>query len=193
MLEKDGKDFMEVFFAWFKYLRELSTSSQTDEDEILHQDCYSLVLVAYNGFSTDFRHLLRQCDLYDINLEEKLEEANVSLLMDTFDAIVKQDHGYKYLKSLGWDETAEKAQSNSYLCSFLTNEVCPTAHRAQIDAEMTYKVAEHESIAPLLFDLPLIGQQPKRKSTIPMTEFIYSVRQQDKRKSWEKSVKKGLL
>lgn len=191
MLEKDGKNFREVFLAWFKHLRELSTF-QT-EDGVLHQDYYSLVIVAYNGFSTDFRHLLKQCDLYEIDLEEKLEEANVSLLMDTFDAIVKQDHGFKYLKSLGWDETAEKAQSNSYLCSFLTKEVCPKAHRAQVDAEMTYKVAEHESIAPLLFYLPLEQQQSKRKSTIPMKDFIYSVRQQQKRKSWEKSVKKGLL
>lgn len=188
MLEKDGKNFIEVFLAWFKHLRELSALET--EDGVLQEGYYSLVLVAYNGFTTDFRHLLNQCALYDIDLEEKLEEANVSLLMDPFDAIVKQDRGFKYLKSLGWDQTAEKAQSNSHLCYFLTKEEYEVVHRAEADVEMTYKVAEHESIAPLIFDLSLEQeQQPKRKSTIPMKEFIYSVREQKKRKRWEKSVK----
>jgi len=195
MLEKDGKPFRDVLLAWFNYLRELSTS-QT-KDGVLRQDC-SIVLVAYNGFSTDFRHLLKQCEIYGIDLQDKLEDANVSLLMDTFDAIVRQDQGCKYLKSLGWDETAVKSQSNSYLCSFLRKEECPEAHRAVVDAEMTYKVAEHEMIAPLIFDLlSLKGQQkqqiPKRKSTIAVKDFIYSAQKQQERKLWEKNVKKGRL
>lgn len=107
--------------------------------------------------------------------------------------LVRQDNGCKYLKSLGWEPSTEKSQSNSYLFSFLNKEVCPLAHRAQIDAEMTYRVAEHESIAPLLFYLTPEHQVPERKSTIAVTDFIESVRQQEKRKLWGKSVKKGLI
>lgn len=191
MLEKDGKPCREVLLAWFKYLRELSTSETADG--VVRQD---LVLVAYNGFSADFRHLLRNCEIHGIDLQAKLEDANVSLLMDTFDAIVIQDKGFKYLKSLGWNKKAEKSKSNSYLCSFLRKEECPVAHRAVVDAEMTYKVAEHEVIAPLIFDVvSLKGQEgiiPKRKSTIPVEDFLYLVRKQQERKLWEdNNVKKG--
>ena len=189
MLEKDGKSFREVMLAWFKYLRKQSTCHTEDSQE---ENYYTLVLVAYNGFSTDFRHLLKQCEIYDIDLHRKLQESNVSLLMDTFDAIVRQDRDCKYLKSLGWDPNAEKAHTNSYLYTFLNKVECPVAHRAQVDAEMTFKVAEHELIAPLLFYLSVEQAQPQRKSTIALKDFIYSVRQQEKRKLWEKSVK-GLL
>ena len=63
---------------------------------------------------------------------------------------------------------------------------------------MTYKVAEHEMIAPLIFDLFSVkGQQkqqiPKRKSTIAVKDFINSARKQQERKLWEKNVKKGRL
>ena len=76
MLEKDGKSFREVMLAWFKYLRKQSTCHTEDSQE---ENYYTLVLVAYNGFSTDFRHLLKQCEIYDIDLHRKLQESNVSL------------------------------------------------------------------------------------------------------------------
>ncbi len=139
MLEKDEKSFREVMLALFRYLREQSTCHAEDRQE---ENYYILVLVAYNGFSTDFRHLLKQCEIYDIDLHRKLQKSNGSPLMDTFDAIVRQDRDCQYLKSLGWDPNAEKAQTNSYLYTFLNKVECPVAHGSQVDAEMTYKVAE---------------------------------------------------